>query len=295
MEDEEHPILNALLRAGLVLSLLALIGGFLGGLHPLGDSLSVGRAHAAGALVLFALLAIWAGQRHTAFGALLVGLLVGGQVALVYLWPGPPGRFLLYQKNLRYDNARLVELEADIRAAEPLAVTLQEVSAPNLSLLSSLADVYPHQHHCPGRAVGGQAILTRLTPVAGSGTCARGLAAVQVEWQDHRIWLVSLHLQWPWPYAQAEHVAEILPVLRGLDGPVLLAGDFNMVRWAHSVEALAEAARVIPASPTRGTFLGFDPVLRLPIDHAFAPAGGRITLRPALGSDHLGILAQLEP
>ncbi len=295
MEADDHPILNALLRTGLFLSLVALVGGFLGWLHPLGDALAVGRAYAAGAVAGLALLAIWAGQRHAAFGALLLALLVGVQVALTYLWPGPPGQFVLYQKNLRFDNSELAAVEADIRAVEPLAVTLQEVSDPNLALLSALSDAYPHQLRCATRGIGGPAVLTRLPPVPGSEVCARGLAALQVEWKDRRVWVVSLHLHWPWPHAQAEQVAALLPVLRGLEGPVLMAGDFNMVRWGASVDALAEAARVIPAGPSRGTYLGFDPLARLPIDHALAPSGGRITLRPPLGSDHLGLVASLEP
>jgi endonuclease/exonuclease/phosphatase (EEP) superfamily protein YafD len=295
MEDDEYPIWNALLKAGLLLSILALVGGYLGRLHPLGDSLAVGRGYAAVAVAVLALLAIRAGQRHAAFGALLLSLLILVQVALVYLWPGPPGRFVLYQKNMLYRNADLAGLEADIRAAEPLAVTLQEVSQPNLALLAALADVLPHQHHCPAGGVGGQAVLTALSPVPGSEVCAPGLAALQVEWQDRKVWLVSVHLHWPWPYRQAGQVKTLLPVLRGLDGPVLMAGDFNMVRWGHSIEAMARAARAMPAGPSGGTYLGFDPVLRLPIDHAFAPDGGRTTLRPAFGSDHLGLVAQLEP
>jgi endonuclease/exonuclease/phosphatase (EEP) superfamily protein YafD len=107
------------------------------------------------------------------------------------------------------------------------------------------------------------------------------------------VWIVSVHLHWPWPYGQQDHVAELLPVLAGLEGPAVVAGDFNMVRWAHSVRQIAAAARVVPAGPSNGTFLGFAPLLHLPIDHAFSPAGGRLDLRPALGSDHLGLLARL--
>lgn len=295
MEDDEHPIWNALLKTGLLLAILALAGGYLGWVHPLGDSLSVGRAYAAVAVAVLSLLAIRAGQRTAAFGALLISLFILMQVTLTIVWPGPPGPFTVYQKNLRFDNRDLAGLEADIRATAPLAVTLQEVSAPNTALLASLADLFPHQHACPGAAVGGPVILTALPPVAGSQRCAEGMAAVQVEWQDQKLWLVSVHLHWPWPYGQARQVEALLPVLRGLEGPVLMAGDFNMVRWAHSVSSLARAARVVPAGPSRGTYMGFDPVMRLAIDHAFAPSGGRLNLRPAAGSDHLGLLAELAP
>jgi endonuclease/exonuclease/phosphatase (EEP) superfamily protein YafD len=292
--DDEHPIRNALIKAGLVLSLLALVTGFLGWLHPMGDLLAVGRAYAAAATALFAVFAIMSGQRLAAFGSLLLALIVGVQIALVYLWPGPLGPFVLYQKNLLYRNADLAGVEADIRTVAPLAVTLQEVSDQNLSLLAALKDQFPYQLHCPWRAVGGTAVATSLTPIPGGEICAPGLAALQVEWNDRQVWIVSIHLHWPWPHKQADHVRDLLPVLKGLEGPVAMAGDFNMVRWGTSVDALAHSARVNAAGPSRGTYLGFAPLLWLPIDHAFAPHGGRLEYRDALGSDHRGVVAHLE-
>ena len=284
-----------LVRLMLLLAVAGLAGGYLGALHPLGDSLAVGRIPAAAAVAILSLLAIRAGMGLAGFGTLLLSLLVGIQMALIHILPGPPGQVVLYQKNLRFDNADLAGLEADIRATAPEALTLQEVSDPNLALLEALRDEFPHQLVCPFGGVGGTAVATRLVPVDGAAVCAPGLAAMQVQWGEGRLWLVSVHLHWPWPYRQHEHMAELLPVLRGLEGPVLMAGDFNMVRWGASVTALAKAAGVIAAGPSRGTYLGFDPWVRLPIDHAFAPRGGRITLRGALGSDHLGLLAGLEP
>lgn len=294
MEDDEYPIWTALLKTLLVLAILLLAGGYLGWLHPIGDSFSVGRAYAAGAVAFLALLSIRSGLMMAAFGSLLLALIVGIQVALSFYWPGPPGSIVLYQKNMLYRNDDLAGLEADIRKVAPVALTLQEVSAPNTSMLVALADILPHQLHCTGRR-GGTAIATSLPPVPGTELCVPGMAAMQVTWRERQIWLVSVHLSWPWPYGQAEHGVELRRELATLDGPVLMAGDFNMVRWAHSVTSLAQSARAMPAGPSRGTFLGFGRVLALPIDHAFAPNGGRIRLRGALGSDHLGIVAELEP
>jgi endonuclease/exonuclease/phosphatase (EEP) superfamily protein YafD len=299
MEDDEHPIWTALLKTLLVLAILALASGYLGWLHPIGDSLSVGRAYAAGAVAFLALLSIRSGLMMAAFGSLLLALIVGIQVALSFYWPGPPGSILLYQKNMKFRNSDLAGLEADIRAVAPMALTLQEVSEANLTLLEALQDTLPHQHVCPFAAVGGTAVASRLVPVPGGKVCDRGLAAMQVVWPGSRgdvpVWIVSIHLHWPWPYGQAEQVTELRRALAKLDGPVLMAGDFNMVRWAHSVTAMAQSARAMPAGPSRGTFLGFGPALALPIDHAFAPNGGRIRLRGAHGSDHLGFTAELEP
>ena len=287
-----------LVRVGLAvligLCVLALALGYTGGVLAAGDSLAIGRAPAAVVLAVLAGLGLLVGlMRWIALGALVVAVATGGPVAMAYVWQGPPGTFTLYQKNMYYLNADFSGLEADIRAAAPLALTLQEVSPPNLALLDALQDILPHRLHCPDQGRGAT-VATALTPVPGGKVCAPGLAALQVEREGTTLWIVSVHLYWPWPYRQADHTAALLPILEGLEGPVVMAGDFNMVRWGASVRALAAAARVRPVGATAGTYLGFAPWLRLPIDHAFAPGGGRVAYREGFGSDHLGLLAELE-
>ncbi len=293
MEDESR-IWPQGIGIALGLAVLALVGGYLGFLHPLGDSLSVGRGVAAAAVLILAVFASFAGLRMAAFVAMLLALLTGAQVLLAYTWPGVPGRYTLYQKNMLYRNAELSALEADIRAAEAQIVTLQEVSTPNLRMLANLKDLYPTQQLCPGGAVGGPAILTRLQPVPGTAFCGPNLAALQVTAGEDRFWVVSVHLHWPWPYNQADHVDLLIPILDRLEGQVVMAGDFNMVRWANSVTRLAEIVGTRPAGPTFGSYIGLTSLFPLPIDHIFATQGGKTVRRPALGSDHLGILAAVE-
>lgn len=294
-DDEDGGIWPELVGIGLTLAIILALLGYIGWLHPIGDLLAVGRGYAVAAVLVLAIAASFLGMRVAAFWSILFALLAGTPVVLATLWPGPSGLFPLYQKNLRFDNVELAALEADIRRADPLALTVQELSDSNRALLSGLSDLLPHQHVCAFSGVGGVGVATRLTPVPDAVVCAPGLAAMQVNWQEKQVWIVSVHLNWPWPFGQSDQVAELLPVLAALEGPVAMAGDFNMVRWGHSVRSLAEAARTTPAGPSTGTFLRFDPLLRLPIDHAFATAGGRIELREALGSDHLGLLVLLEP
>lgn len=298
-DDDDISVWPFLVGTGLTLAILAALSGFLGWLHPMGDSLAVGRGHAVAAVLVLAIAASMLGMRVAAFWAILFAMVAGAPVVLAMIWPGPSGGLVLYQKNMRFDNAELAALEADIRLADPVALTLQEVSEPNAALLSALSDLFPYQHACDVGPVGAVAVASRLPPVPGAVVCAPGLAAMQVMVTDTQgaipVWIVSVHLQWPWPYLQQDHVAELLPILAGLDGSVVMAGDFNMVRWAHSVRQMAAVARVTPAGPSRGSFVRFEPILRLPIDHAFAPGGGRLELRPQLGSDHLGLLARLVP
>lgn len=293
MEDESR-IWQQAVGIGLGLAVLALMGGYLGFVHPLGDSLSVGRGFAAAAVLLLAVFASFAGLRMAAFVSMLLGLLTGAQVLMAYTWPGVPGRYTLYQKNMLYKNAELAALEADIRAANAQIVTLQEVSEANMAMVEKLRDLYPTQQLCPGRGVGGPAVLTRLEPVAGTAFCGPNLAALQVVAGEERFWLVSIHLHWPWPYRQSDHVDLLLPILDQLNGPVVMAGDFNMVRWGHAVTRLSEIVGTRPAGATFGSYIGLSDLLPLPIDHVFAPEGGRVSPRPALGSDHLGVLAEVE-
>jgi endonuclease/exonuclease/phosphatase (EEP) superfamily protein YafD len=292
MEDESRTW-QKLIGVALFLAILSLIGGYLGWLHPLGDSLAVGRGIASVAVLILAVLASFAGLRMAAFGALLLAMLTGAQVFLAYTWPGPPGTYLVYQKNMLFRNDDLAGLEADIRAAAPHIVTLQEVSEPNLALLANLKDAFPHQLHCPGRVVGGPSVLTSLTPVPGTDFCGPGLAAMQVAAGEDRFWVVSIHLRWPWPYPQADHVDLLVPILDKLKGPAVLAGDFNMVRWANSVGRLADILGVRPAGPTFGSYIGISELYPLPIDHVFATRSGRVVPRGAHGSDHLGLLAEV--
>lgn len=296
MEDESRRW-QQVIGIALGLAVLGLAGGYLGWLHPLGDSLSVGRGLAAAAVLVLAVFASFAGLRMAAFVSMLLAMLTGGQVLLAYSWPGLPGTYSVYQKNMLFRNAELPALAADIRAADPAIVTLQEVLPENQAWMERLKDVWPHQLLCPGAVVGGQAILTRLDPVPGTEFCGPGLAAMQVvggtaEHQD-RFWIVSVHLHWPWPYGQAAQVEHLLPVLDRLQGPAIMAGDFNMVRWANSVRDMSDILGVRPAGPTMGSYVGLSSVLPLPIDHVFSTRGGRVGLRPAVGSDHLGLLAEV--
>lgn len=283
------------LAGGLVtLAIIALAGGYLGWLHPLGDSLAVGRIFAVIAVLVAAVLANMAGMNFASFAASLFAMICGLQVLLAYQIPGPPGRITIYQKNVLFRNAALDELAADIRATGPMVVTLQEVTEANAAVLAELQDLYPAQHYCPAGGVGGQAVLSQLPLVPDTGFCAPGLAAMQVVYNEQRFWIVSVHLHWPWPYQQSDHVRSLLPVLDKLEGPVVIGGDFNMVAWSNALRVIGDISGTQTAGPTVGTYLGFDPWHRLPIDHVLAPSGGRVALRPALGSDHLGLLAGVE-
>lgn len=281
-----------LLRIGLALALFcAALGvwlGFAGRLHPLGDSVSLFRV-VLGAVCLLGCLwqigLIWRAMLGlTAAAALLT--------TLPLFWgSGVDGELTVYSKNLWYRNNQVAAVAADMRESGAEVIALQEVSGRNLPLLDALSDTHPYQHLCRFSGWSGVAVLSKY-PITDQ-TCSdrRGIAVARIDRAGEHIWVGSVHLKWPFPYANAHSSRAVKDVLNGLDGPVVLAGDFNIFPWANSVRQLQRSANMQPAQPIRPTFsLRGTPLF---LDHIHAPGGGSATYRGLLGSDHLGVLAQV--
>lgn len=285
----------ALLAAG-----LALAAGFLGALHPAGDTLGVFRLQfAALALVLALSAAALSRRRALPLAAALAALLAAAPAALSYRASAAPtaGPHALYQKNLYFRLPDAGAIIADIRASGAAVVTLQEVTEPNRAVMQALAGSHPVQAWCPyarSRA-GGTAVLSAW-PALGEPLCPEGggLTAVRLQAPFGPVWAVSLHLLWPWPYGQETQAARVADFLAGLDGPVILGGDFNMAPWGWSLRRIARAAGTAKAGPTATTLAGKIPFAPLTIDHVLLPRGwrGAQEIRPELGSDHRGILVR---
>lgn len=283
-------LMKGIARAAIAALVAALVAGFAGALHPLGDSLAVFRAGiAALALLILPLARPGRGAGLGIAAACLAGL---ATVAWYKLPRAGPGPVTVYQKNMNRRDADIAALARDIRAVAPDIVTLQEVSVANEALLDLLRDAYPGQHLCPDRRKGGVAVLTRA-PAIGRTVCGQvpGMAGVRVSTVQGPVWALSVHLLHPWPGAQRAQLDRLGPQLRALAGPRIIGGDFNMVPWSHALRRVARQSGTRPAGPAWTSFrLGPVP---LSIDHVLAPGGGRVALRPRLGSDHLGVVARV--
>ncbi len=281
---------------------LVIAATFLGALHPAFDSLAVFRGVFAAATGICALtLALLGRVRGAALAAILP------LVALLSLAPhwfgnrAAPDGLVLYQKNLWYKNPVTRDVIADIRAVAPDVVTLQEVARRNETLLEDLSDAYPTQFRCPFyRVVGDVAILSRWPMVPGSELCEerRGLGAITVETPQGLVTVVAVHFHWPWPHAQPFQAEDLEPALRALaarDAPMIIGGDFNMVRWSWTLGRLAEVSGTEPLGASLPTYTRkpWMPV-GLAIDSVFATGGtGNTGLRPLFRSDHKGVVAQV--
>jgi endonuclease/exonuclease/phosphatase (EEP) superfamily protein YafD len=283
-------MVKTLVRIMAALALVALGLSFAGALHPVGDSLAVFRlAIAVPALLLVLATGLPRGWRLAGAALCLAG---AGSVLGHKLPQAEPGALSVYQKNMFHRNSDIGGLAEDILAAAPDIVTLQEVSVENEALLDLLWEAYPTQHLCRYTSRSGIAVLTRL-PTSGTPFCSEeiGLAVVQVETASGPVRAMSLHFAWPFPGGQPKQSAWLARYLGQGGGPAIMGGDFNMVPWSETLDDIADAAGFERAGPSRPTFqLGPFP---LPIDHVFAPAGGRVEVRGLSGSDHRGLLARV--
>ncbi|WP_439122697.1 endonuclease/exonuclease/phosphatase family protein [Marivita sp.] len=264
-------------------------GSFTGSMHPVGDSLAVFRLPLAVALALWVIWSPW--PAWVRWGVALLCLTAMGHIVAQKYVSHPAGTIKIYQKNLLFQNDQVSALAADIRAASPDIVTLQELTSRNAQLVRDLRADYPYQASCALVEWARVAVLSRW-PVEGE-ICVEGeaLVGIQVAAPQGTFWAFSLHLTWPWPYGQADHVARIMPVLTGIEEPIIVGGDFNMVPWSHVLRSFRAETKTHRAGPLFSTLTKRG--APLPIDHVYAPGGGQASARPLLGSDHRGVLAEV--
>ena len=284
-----------MLRLLCLLACLAVIASFAGSIHRSFDTLALGLPIYA----LFCLLSALASRRPgwSVAVALACSFAGGWRVGPAFTGGDDVSDSLrIYSKNLLAGNRDWQGIADDIIAQQIDVVLLQEVSIYNDGILTGLEAEYPHQHLCRFSGWSGMAVLSRL-PFTASPDCSerRALAAAQVEWRGEPLWILSVHIPWLWPYGDERHEAAAAEMLDGLDGKMLLAGDFNSFPWTHRVDDLARRAGGALLGPSRPTYrLRGVPLF---LDHVIAPDGwvGEMVYRPMLGGDHMGVIAEVRP
>ncbi|MEM8850517.1 MAG: endonuclease/exonuclease/phosphatase family protein [Pseudomonadota bacterium] len=261
-------------------------------LHPALDSLGVGLVYGMSAAAVGALAFVLAGRRLSACLACAILILSGLQLLpLAGLQAAEPAQPLrLTQHNLKFSNPA-VDLPARIAQAD--LVALQEVRDA-VPTLATLDDDWTVQT-CPFAAVGNSAALTRL-PVTDRG-CFEGGAWLRVDTAHRPVTLASLHLHWPWPKGQVDHVTRVMATLTMLPRPVVVAGDFNQTPWSATVARIAAATGTAPIPSLATTLPLTRGLVQLNIDHVLIPLAwsGTLTVTDRHGSDHTAQLARIGP
>jgi len=308
--------LFALAATGIVA--LPLICGFFARLHPAFDSLAHFRIHLAVFLLIAAIPLLflrgfrWNGVMAAALGtgAILsvVGIsnLVGPGASQAALQPEDETAavYKLLHLNLRYDNPEHGKVLSLIGRLMPDVITLNEVSPAWAEKTALLAGSYRNRVVCHiHNHAGGVAILS-LRPFADGdeGQCLEGgtFATAKLDIGGYPVEFGAMHLDWPWPFDQADQIEALAPLLGAMGDSAILAGDLNATPWSASSARVAEAGGMTAFGPSQPTWLyrRLPEYLRfagLPIDRVFAKGDVDIlsveTLE-AVGSDHLPVLVE---
>lgn len=292
---------------------LALLGGLLGPLAWPLDLLAHFRIQYAALFVLLACVLL-AFRRYAVAAAAALGFVISAVPLFPYIMSEPVSvaiaatpdeTFRLVSFNVWFRNPDMARTAEYIEKSQADAVVLLELTPQQAEMLVPLLPSYPHYHIEPSRM--GAAVFTKWpmlsaesVPLSPGGAVAARLA---LDWHGTAVNVLGVHLNWPLGPRNSrfrnQELAALVRFSKAQQGPLLVAGDFNLTPWSqYFTDALEE-------SGLRDAAHGFGLARSWPAQ--FAPAGIRIDhcllspqwhsvstrIGPWLGSDHLPVVADL--
>jgi len=254
---------------------------------------------AAGIVALVALVAFGARWRGLLYGlVLLVGAAHAGYVVWqLYAWRTPMAgqpvaQFQLMSSNTLTGNRSAEQLVQAVLAYPPDIVVFEET--PGIEqYLDQLGTAFPHRLGCDRSASCDISLLSRL-PIADGGVLLlppfnrERLVWARVEVDGQPVTIVGAHLSKPYfDEASWEELFNIGRFIMGLEGPVVLAGDFNAAAWSEPLAMLVDRLQLSPGPSMPATWPVRAGMLGVPIDNMFTRGQARI-LDIASGADSHG-------
>jgi endonuclease/exonuclease/phosphatase (EEP) superfamily protein YafD len=316
----------------LVLGLAALgtglvaIAAWFGSLVPFFDLFNHFQAVLIGALVVLALLVFFGFSgsqwRGPFTGLLLLGLfcsaltVVPETIALFSPRPALPadGRPVLKLMThnlfgLNYDMQRVAQVVAD---ENPDIVAFQEYFPPQRARLPKLlAASYPYSAYCVGGKRANIALYSKLPfTQVNDGDCTTNLkdaartshilASFTLP-NGQQFDVLTTHFDWPFPIERQQQQRDTIETaVQGVNGPLLLVGDFNSTPWSYAQRSFADEAGLdrqthgIFTWPLRFSIKGWrDTLPFLPLDQVMTKGSvvvHEIHAAPSTGSDHLPLV-----
>ena len=242
-----------------------------------------------------------------AFTSLLLALTVWPQWFPEASAPDPDAAIVrVYSANLFYRNNDTARIVRSIEAADADIVVLIELASDPASKINQLLAGYPYraasmrldQTRGPSRSV-----IASRWPLTARADPPDGLHAVAatVRTPLGPINVVGVHLTRPWPFqhswGQISQTMALKAVVEPLDGPVVVAGDFNSVSSARIGKQVRRDIGLRPAPGFPGTWPGGLPsALGITIDQVYASPDlafvSRRLGRPT-GSDHRPVVTEI--
>lgn len=212
----------------------------------------------------------------------------------------------VYSANLFYLNNDTARIRQSIEAADADIVVLIELASDPALKIDQLLEGYPHraasmrldQTRGPSRS-----LIASRWPLTARADPPDGLHAVAATVQTPlgTVNVVGVHLTRPWPFqhpwGQISQTMALDTVAEGLDGPVVVAGDFNSVSSARIGKQVQRDLGLRPAPGFPGTWPGDLPsAFGITIDQVYASPDlafvSRRLGRPT-GSDHRPVVTEI--
>lgn len=212
----------------------------------------------------------------------------------------------VYSANLFYLNNDTARIRRSIEAADADIVVLIELGNEPARDIDTLLENYPHraasmrldQTRGPSRSV-----IASRWPLTARADPPDGLHAVAatVRTPLGPVNVVGVHLTRPWPFqhswGQISQTMALDAVVEGLDGPVVVAGDFNSVSSARIGKQVRRDMGLRPARGFPGTWPSDLPsALGITIDQVYASPDLAFVSRrlgQANGSDHRPVVTEI--
>lgn len=293
--------LTNLLKIAVLLTGVATVAGWLGGVWWMLDLAAHFRVQYALALALAAIVALALRRWKLAVAALCLAAL-NAAILLPY-WPPrvektpPPANAIrIVSFNVHTANPHFNQVLAHLESRDPDAIFLMEVNAAWIAKLQPLIRRYPHSLLLPREDNFGIAFLSRL-PIDSLVEVEIGQVGVpSALMKMPGLAIIGTH---PLPpasgsYAQLRdgQLDALADTARGIGGPLIVVGDLNATPWSAPFRHVIRQGRLRDSALGRGlhpTWKGAGALFVIPIDHALVSPDIRVHDRavgPDLGSDH---------
>ena len=312
MSSGKHPCLwGRILNAGVIGLALATFLPLFGQISPLLELFSHFKVHYVLASLVFVLLAIKM-RRHLIAIAAVILMGMNGAAVIPYFTIASviadTPQIKLINLNLRKTNPAPDKAIDFLRREDADIVVLEEITPQWAKRLKALEDVYPHMLFCDDIATCDLALLSKKSWQSGIirelPKVGPNVIIAKFDWKGSPFTLVGTHLDPPTPAIGEDHehfhsaqAKKISALLRSIEGPLVVAGDFNATPWSPSFNRIIEGtelARVdgglLPTWPSQLSAIG------IPIDQILTTSefgGSTMTVGPNVISDHFPLIATL--
>lgn len=269
------------------------------------------RFHLATAMLILPVLLLISGARRRAVLMLALVIMSLGQGGLIVLRQQDlrvplAGRatladFSLLNYNVLADNPTGTDAaDLIVRTESDIAVIME---APGIRpYFDRIGSVFPYHAGCDAPAPCDLALFSR-TPLIDAQVYPLGVLrrlrfiTAKTVIDGQMVTLAAVHLSKPYFDENARvELFHVMRVLRDIEGPLVVTGDFNAAAWSRALVDFVRGADLVPPPRYPSTWPVELGDFGVPIDNIFtrAPALVQdIAPSPPLGSNHRGLLARI--